>query len=189
VLWIGVSPGLDTGGTPNDIKDAPGTFNAFLASLRGTGTESVPSDFPQGARLTVELPSVHRISPAEPMKLLSQYSGYVAQAGSCEVEDEAVVGLEASIRSSGSLRAILELARKRCTAQKGVDGERLHRIETICVRYEEHEKAVRDHCLDYFNAEPSRRVPNGMLHERTVDLLVTGRRLYADLRKTILTSY
>lgn len=123
------------------------------------------------------------------MNILTQYSGFVTQAGNCEAEDEAVVGLQASLRSSGSLRAILEMARKRCTAQKGVNSGRMLVIETICVRYEMHEKAVRDHCLDYFNAEPEDRLAGGMLHDRTVDLLVTGRRLYADLRKAILTTY
>jgi hypothetical protein len=58
-------------------------------------------------------------------------------------------------------------------------------IERICQRYEKHQKEVRDHCLDYFNSEPALRMSN--LHDRTGELIRSGKTLFEELRAAILT--
>ena len=91
------------------------------------------------------------------MKILPKYAGRLVLVEESR-EDEAVEGLRASLRSSDSLKGILDRAKSRCEKRQGVDGQQLHLIEGICQRYEAHQKAVRDHCLDYYNAVPERRV-------------------------------
>jgi len=95
-----------------------------------------------------------------------------------------VVGLQASLRSSSSLRAILECAKERRVGHD-IDAERMRMIERICQRYEQHQQEVRDHCLDYFSAEPALRRSN--LRERTGELISSGKTLFAELREAILT--
>ncbi|HNX05152.1 MAG TPA: hypothetical protein PKI32_06600 [Opitutales bacterium] len=121
------------------------------------------------------------------MKILPRYSSRPVLIESSET-DEAVDGLQASIRSSDSLKGILDRARDRYAKQQGVDGDKLRTIERICTRYEEHQKAVRDHCLDYYNSVPTQRQAPG-LRERTSELVEAGRELYNELRKAILSSY
>jgi hypothetical protein len=120
------------------------------------------------------------------MKLLAKYSGSLVDCeGPSAREDEAVVGLQASLRSSASLKAILEGARSRCR-DKNIGAGQMKRIEGIYARYEQHQKAVRDHCLDYFNSVPSTRLAGGM-HRRTGELVAQGKILFAELREAILT--
>ncbi len=120
------------------------------------------------------------------MILLPQYERPRPEfRGPSSDEDEAVVGLQASLRSSASLRAILECAKGRCRS-RNIDSEQMRLIERICRTYEQHQKDVRDHCLDYFNTEPDLRMKQG-LHERTDLLLRSGKTLYAELREAILT--
>ena len=122
------------------------------------------------------------------MKILPQYSGLRFDCASLTTgADEAVVGLEASLRSSESLRAILECAKTRCSSH-AFDTERLRMIEELCRTYEAHHKAVRDHCLDYYNTDPEGRV-QPVLRKRTGDLVLKGRALYTQLREAILATY
>jgi len=95
------------------------------------------------------------------------------------------MGLKASLRSSSSLRAILECAKGRC-AKRNIDGDQMKMIERICLRYEKHHKEVRDHCLDYFSYEPQAR-KSSELHERTGELIRSGKTLFSELREVILT--
>ena len=121
------------------------------------------------------------------MKILPKYAGRLVLVEESR-EDEAVEGLRASLRSSDSLKGILDRAKSRCEKRQGVDGQQLHLIEGICQRYEAHQKAVRDHCLDYYNAVPERRVQPD-LSGRTDELLREGNCLYTELRQAILSSY
>lgn len=120
------------------------------------------------------------------MKILSTYKSPRPEClGPSVEEDEAVMGLQASLRSSESLRAILECARERCQ-KSNIDGSQMKLIETICDNYQKHQKAVQDHCLDYFNTEPLGRTA-GKLHERTGELVKNGKKLFSELREAILT--
>ena len=122
------------------------------------------------------------------MRILPVYAGLSREcAGPSVEEDEAVVGLQASLRSSDSLKGILECAKSRAL-KRNINSEKLGMIEQICVRYEAHQKAVRDHCLDYYNTEPTARIAP-MMHERTGELIQTGRQLYTELRQVILATY
>jgi hypothetical protein len=122
------------------------------------------------------------------MRILPEYAGVSTEcAGPCMEEDEAVMGLQASLRSSDSLKGILECAKGRCV-KRNLDSEKLKRIERICKRYESHQKDVRDHCLDYFNSAPTMRVAPA-LSGRTGELIRKGRELYSELRETILSTY
>ena len=121
------------------------------------------------------------------MKILPRYSSKPILLPSAD-EDAAVDGLQASLRSSDSLKGILDRAKDRCAKHQGVDGDKLRTIERICLRYEAHQKAVRDHCLDYYGSIPAERVAPD-LHERTCELIEAGRALYGELRSAILSSY
>ena len=121
------------------------------------------------------------------MKILPKYAGRFVVAEESR-EDEAVEGLRASLRSSDSLKGILDRAKGRCEKRQGMDGQTLHAIEGICRRYEAHQKAVRDHCLDFYNSVPERRVQPD-LSGRTDELLREGSQLYDELRSAILSSY
>jgi hypothetical protein len=121
------------------------------------------------------------------MRVLPEFSGVQANCDApCAEQDEAVVGLQASIRSSDSLKGILECARRRQNA-KAMDAKNLELIERICARYERHQKEVRDHCLDYFNQVPSARMVPG-LASRTNFLVKEGKVLYSALRGAILAT-
>jgi hypothetical protein len=121
------------------------------------------------------------------MRVLPEFTGEKCTGAPCVEQDEAVVGLQSSLRSSESLRGILE-----CARHKKVGGmikeENLDLIERVCVRYERHQKEVRDHCLDYFNHVPTDRL-NPELTERTQFLMKEGKVLYSALRNAILASY
>lgn len=120
------------------------------------------------------------------MRILPLYERPHSECSGPSVEeDEAVIGLQASLRSSASLRAILECAKGR-RQSRNIDGEQMKLIERICRNYEDHQKSVRDHCLDYFNTEPLSRT-SPVLHERTRELVSKGKTLFSELREAILT--
>lgn len=121
------------------------------------------------------------------MRVLPEFSGVQVNFDApCAEQDEAVVGLQASLRSSDSLKGILECARRRQNA-RAMDAKNLELIERICVRYERHQQEVRDHCLDYFNQVPATRmVPE--LASRTNFLVKEGKVLYSALRGAILAT-
>jgi hypothetical protein len=122
------------------------------------------------------------------MKILPQYSGLRTDCDGAGAEtDLAVVGLEASLRSSESLHAILECAKKRCTTRPFAS-DKLRTIEELCRIYEAHHKAVRDHCLDYFNAVPNDRI-QPQVRARTGELVRKGQELCAQLRAVLLATY
>jgi hypothetical protein len=102
-------------------------------------------------------------------------------------EAEAVQALEASLRSSRSLLAIAACARKRFSSGK-IEPTKLVELEEICVKFERHEKSVRDHCLDFYNASPSRRTTLE-IRCRTSELVLEGRSLCCRLRETLLSTY
>jgi hypothetical protein len=58
-------------------------------------------------------------------------------------------------------------------------------IEKVCAQYEEHHKAVRDHCLDYYSARPELRSAQSV-SQRTNELMRAGRELFGQLREVIL---
>lgn len=122
------------------------------------------------------------------MRVLPEFNGVKCACDTpCAEQDEAVIGLEASIRSSDSLKGILECAKRR-QATHAIDSKNLELIELICVRYERHQKDVRDHCLDYFNSVPTARMAP-KLTSRTDFLLKEGRVLYSALRGAILATF
>lgn len=120
------------------------------------------------------------------MQVLPEFTGHMCVNAPCADQDEAVVGLQASLRSSDSLKGILECARRRQMA-RAIDSEKLHLIEGICTRYERHQKEVRDHCLDYFNSVPAARMAPDLV-SRTNSLLKEGKYLYSELRGAILAT-
>jgi hypothetical protein len=120
------------------------------------------------------------------MRVLPEFTGVTCVNAPCADQDEAVVGLQASLRSSDSLKGILECARRRQMTH-AIDGEKLQHIERICSRYEKHQKEVRDHCLDYFNAIPAVRMAPDLV-SRTNSLLKEGINLYSELRGAILAT-
>lgn len=119
------------------------------------------------------------------MRLLPQYADVFSPSLTSQTgDDEAVTGLQSSLRSSAALRAILECARKRAQ-DRDIEKARIQQIEQICVRYEEHHKAVRDHCLDYYNIRPEVRASESVCR-RTGQLMHEGKALYGELRELIL---
>jgi len=122
------------------------------------------------------------------MKLLSHFSDIDSGLSVSSIEEaEAVQALESSIGSSRSLMAIVQCARKRFLS-KDLDTQKLVFLEEICLKYERHEREVRDHCLDYYKSSPSRRIMPEM-RCRTGELVLEGRRLCSQLRETLLSTY
>ena len=122
------------------------------------------------------------------MKLISPFYSVHSGISVASIEEaEAVEALESSLRSSKSLMAIVECAKKRHSDKK-IASEKLVKIQEVCLVYQRHQREVRDHCLDYYNSDPSKR-SSSALRSRTDELMREGRALYVQLREAILSSY
>jgi hypothetical protein len=122
------------------------------------------------------------------MMILPQYPEINSGLTTSSIEEsEAVQALESSLRSSKSLYAIVQCARSRLLSRK-LDTKQLAHIEEICLKYERHQIEVRDHCLDYYNATPARRI-SPEIHNRTIALVTEGKSLFSQLRETLFSTY
>jgi seryl-tRNA synthetase len=98
-------------------------------------------------------------------------------------ENSVLVGLEASLRSSDSLKEIITCARERASRAE-VPSDRLTQIEELCEEYQQHQEEVRKLCLNLAVCDED-DIPADM-DEYTDHLMRRGRELFARLSKVVL---
>lgn len=98
-------------------------------------------------------------------------------------ENSALEGLEASLRSSDSLKEIITCARDRARRAE-LAPERIAQIEDLCTEYQEHQEEVRKLCLNLAICE-AEDIPEDM-DQYTDHLMQRGRELFARLSKAVL---
>ncbi|MBN2068723.1 MAG: hypothetical protein JW739_03715 [Opitutales bacterium] len=98
-------------------------------------------------------------------------------------DGESIIGLQASLQSSNAILEILECARERLSGEIG-KAPQLQRIETVCARYNEHQREVRDHCLDIMNLGLKEIPKNVRIY--TDMLMQRGQYLFQELSEAIL---